>query len=453
MIYNFLKILIRVTLKVFFSKKVIHNKQNIPTDGPLIIVANHPGTFLDPLIIAVSLNRKVHFLAKGDMFKNGITKWIFKQFNMIPVFRAQDDASKMGQNKQTFVKCFEHLEKNGVILIFPEGLSITEKKLKPIKTGAARIALGAEERNDFLLGVKVLPIGINYENPHQFRKDVFVNIGEAIEVLKFKETFHTSDKEASRELTSAIKASLSNLIIDIDDKKQEVLSDAIYNLLKSQILMENPSLESNKLEDFNYQKNISEAVAYFAKHQKQRFNSIYYRVRNYSQALASLNIKDKVLAEKENPRPLFIRVLVTFLKLTLGLPIFIYGFIHNYLPFVTSPFLTKKINQEDQYQGPITMVIGMFLYLILYAIFTVCMYFFTQNWIITVLYLASLPISGMLAYWYSQNISNLSNKWKYISLFYKRNNVVSKLVLERKALIQEIEKGREEFLSLKEVNL
>lgn len=446
MIYSILKALIRITMSVFFNKKIVHAKNNIPEDGPLIIVANHPGTFLDPFVIAASVNRQVYFLAKGAMFKGRFVKWIFKQFNMIPVYRAQDDASKMGQNTQTFEKCYEHLENNGVILIFPEGISITEKKLKPIKTGAARISLGAEERNDFKLGVKILPIGLNYENPHQFRKDVFVNIGEAINVSDLKESYHTNEIEASKVLTEQIKSSLSSLIIDIDDKRQEVLTDAIYNLHKSQMHLEDPTLSSDKLEDFNYQKNIAEAVAYFAKYQKARFNKIYYRVRNYSQAIEFLKIDDQVLEEKTTQQPLAIRILFTAFKLIIGLPIFLYGFIHNYLPFALSPILTKKISKELEYQGPISMVIGMFLYLILYTVFAICMFCMTQNWIVTILYLISLPLTGMLAYWYAENITNISNKWKYISLFYKKNSTISKLVLERKALIMEIEKGRGEYL-------
>ena len=133
--------------------------------------------------------------------------------------------------------------------------------------------------------------------------------------------------------------------IDIDDKRQEMLTDAIYKLHKSQLHMENPSLASDKLEDFNYQKNIAEAVAYFAKYQKARFNALYYRVRNYSQAIEFLKIDDRVLEEKTTQKPLAIRVLILALKLIVGLPIFLYGFIHNYLPFALSPILTKKIKE------------------------------------------------------------------------------------------------------------
>jgi hypothetical protein len=298
--------------------------------------------------------------------------------------------------------------------------------------------------------VKILPIGINYENPHQFRKDVFVNIGEAISLDEYKGSYSKSEIDASNQLTGNIRSALSDLIINIDDKRQEILSEAIYNLHKSQIQLENPSMTTDKLEDFNYQKNISEAVAYFAKYQKERFNTIYYRVRNYSQALEKLKIDDKVLSEKVKQTPLPLRIIFTILKLVIGLPIFLYGFIHNFLPFTLSPILTKKINNELEYRGPIAMVIGMLLYLILYTIFTICMFCMTSNWVLTIIYLFSLPITGMLAYWYSQNVNSFSNKWKYITLFYKKNSTISKLVLESKVLIGEIEKGREEYWRLNE---
>jgi glycerol-3-phosphate O-acyltransferase/dihydroxyacetone phosphate acyltransferase len=121
-------------------------------------------------------------LAKGELFKGKLAQWMLPKLNMIPVYRKQDDPNQMDKNAATFEKCFEHLERGGAILMFPEGTSITERKLRPIKTGAARIVLGAEERNDFNLGVKVITIGLNYENPHRFNRTLFVNIDKAIDV-------------------------------------------------------------------------------------------------------------------------------------------------------------------------------------------------------------------------------------------------------------------------------
>lgn len=161
MLYSLLKVLMRITVRVFFRNVTVRNMELIPKSGPLLVLANHPSTFMDPILIASMLKRKVYFLAKGELFKGSFLTWLFSRLNMIPVYRKQDDPSQMNKNKDTFVKCFEHLEKGGAILMFPEGTSITERKLRPIKTGAARIVLGAEARNDFKLGIQIFNIGLN----------------------------------------------------------------------------------------------------------------------------------------------------------------------------------------------------------------------------------------------------------------------------------------------------
>ncbi|MEI6596571.1 MAG: 1-acyl-sn-glycerol-3-phosphate acyltransferase, partial [Bacteroidota bacterium] len=173
MIYSFIKLVLKGTIRIFFRSVHISNANFIPSQGPLIILANHPSTFMDPIIIAAIVKQKIYFLGKGELFKGAIANWILPKLNIIPVYRKQDDPSQLNKNADTFKKCYEHLEKGGVLLIFPEGLSITERKLKPIKPGSSHIALGAEARNDFKLDLKIVNIGLNYENQHQFNRDVF----------------------------------------------------------------------------------------------------------------------------------------------------------------------------------------------------------------------------------------------------------------------------------------
>ena len=180
MLYGILRLLFRLTFKAFFRNVHQHRPELMPNKGPLIVCANHPGAFLDPALIATLLDTEVFFLAKGSVFKGAFAKWFFPKLNMIPVYRQQDDPSMMHKNQETFEKCFEHLGKGGTILLFPEGISITERKLRPIKTGAARIALGAEAKFANQLGVKIACMGLNYDNPHAFRRDVYVSYSEAI---------------------------------------------------------------------------------------------------------------------------------------------------------------------------------------------------------------------------------------------------------------------------------
>lgn len=235
MIYKVLKVLIKLTMFFFFKKRIVRGAENIPASGPTILVANHPVTFLDPLLVAVATKRQVHFLAKGAMFKNGLIRAIFKSFNMIPIYRAQDNPSDMSKNQDTFHFCYEHLEKGGLILIFPEGISVTDRTLKPLKTGVARIALGAEAKNKFKLGVKIIPIGLTYEGPHEFRKDVLINIGESIILDQNRLIYEKDDREAVRVLTNQIAQDVGALSLNLESDDETKAADFLLteNALKN----------------------------------------------------------------------------------------------------------------------------------------------------------------------------------------------------------------------------
>lgn len=65
MLYAILRFLFKITGRVFFSNITIRNKELIPRSGPLIVVANHPSAFMDPIVIATIFERNLYFLGKG----------------------------------------------------------------------------------------------------------------------------------------------------------------------------------------------------------------------------------------------------------------------------------------------------------------------------------------------------------------------------------------------------
>lgn len=191
----------------------------------------------------------------------------------------------MSKNEDTFLKCYEHLERGGVILIFPEGTSITERKLRPVKTGAARIALGAEARNEFALGVQVLTIGLNYVNPHKFNRDVFVNLEEPIRVGDFKSLHEENGSKASQELTETIRVQLERLIIAVNDAHSDELVKNVELLYKSKRLKELGFSEKDKEADFELTKKIVEVIQYYLENKTERSDAMRNRIQDYLRRL------------------------------------------------------------------------------------------------------------------------------------------------------------------------
>jgi 1-acyl-sn-glycerol-3-phosphate acyltransferase len=146
-VVQLLKILIQAGLWLFCHKIHIKNKQLFKTKGPLLIIANHPNSFLDALIIGSYYNRRVYFLARGDAFKKPIHRFFLESLNMIPVYRLREGKEYLHLNDYTFNKSIDLLSKGYALLIFIEGTCINSHELQPFKKGTARILEGIQKLN------------------------------------------------------------------------------------------------------------------------------------------------------------------------------------------------------------------------------------------------------------------------------------------------------------------
>ncbi len=443
MLYKILKLLMQGTTRVFFRSITIKNKEAIPGNGPLIILANHPSTFMDPIVIASIVNREVFFLGKGELFKGAFAKWLLPKLNIIPVYRKQDDPTQMNKNTDTFNKCYEHLEKGGVLLIFPEGVSITERKLKPIKTGASRIALGAEARNDFKLGVRIVNIGLNYADQHKFNRDLFINVHNAIPVTAFADEFKKDEFNAAEEITEEIRKQMERLVISIQDKRVDNLVKDIETLYKHQLKQERGVSGHDTETEFSITQNIVKAVDYYSEINPSFVEAMRVRIKNYFEQLEAFNIEDEDISRNRSNDSFFRSNTKSFFFLIIGFPFYLYGLINNYLPFEIPALFAKK---AKDFRGAIGMVVGMFTFLIFDTAQILLVHHFFHRPLLTLAYAISLPLSGFFTYYYWHTFDKIRAKWFLIMLFYKRSAGIANLIAERESIIAEFEKIRTDFL-------
>ena len=143
MLYHILKIPLIPTWKTYFKSIHFHNKTAVPSSGPIILAVNHTSAFMDPVLIAVLSKRTFHFLARGEAFNSKLSRIFYASLNMLPLYRPEISPDDMHKNKFVFTKCFEHLKSGNAIMMFPEGFSKTERRLRPIKTRYFEVSIGS----------------------------------------------------------------------------------------------------------------------------------------------------------------------------------------------------------------------------------------------------------------------------------------------------------------------
>lgn len=436
MIYPFLKSIVRIALKVYFKKIHIKGLDNIPTRGPFLVVANHPSSFLDPMSIAVLIPQKISFLAKATMFNNKIVASILRGLNLVPIYRASDNPEMLNKNQEVFNACYQKLTNDGVIMIFPEGTSESERKLRKIKTGAARIALGTAQENDFNVNVKILPVGLNYTKSSRFKSEVFIEFGEPIEAKDYFDAYQENEIETAKALTTDIEKSITDLIINIDKEEYEILMGQVESLYKHHLL--NQETNKNPFNEIQISKGIYDAIKYYQTKDAPKFKNLQTEIDDYFNNLNELNLSDKTIKDGLQRKNFWKYILKSSLILVLGFPFWLFGYINSFIPYKTPRFLALLITKSEAFYGALLMSIGTFSFLIFYSLIVFFVAHFSDSILITIAYAISLPLCGFFTIYYARIARKFYYNWKFITRFFSKQKLVLELVSQRNNITKEL---------------
>lgn len=185
----------------------------VPRSGAVLLVANHTNMAMDPALVATAARRPVHFLAKATLFEQPVVRILLRAVGAIPIYRKTDDPSLLRQNEAVFRAVHAALGDGDAVGIFPEGKSHSDPALAPIKTGAARIALGAAASCGG--SFPIIPVGLVFRRKEEFRSEALVVVGATIAWEDLSRR-GPSDAEAVRELTRRIDEELRAVTVNLE---------------------------------------------------------------------------------------------------------------------------------------------------------------------------------------------------------------------------------------------
>ena len=222
MLRRVLRSLLTLALRIFFRRVEIRGREDVPADGPVIFVVNHPNGLVDPVFLLAFAPRPVAFLAKEPLFRMPVVGFFVRALDSIPVHRRQDPGADLARNAETFAAARALLGRGGAIAIFPEGASHADPKLRPARTGAARIALAAAARvgEAPTARIRIVPAGLYYTSRARFRSGVLVTFGPPIEVPVLElAAGEEPPRDPVRALTGDIERALDALTLQADSRE------------------------------------------------------------------------------------------------------------------------------------------------------------------------------------------------------------------------------------------
>lgn len=356
MLYSFVRPLAALSLRHYYRKIDLALKERIPQDKPVILAANHPTAFIEPCILACFLDRPLYFLVRGDFFQKSLYNRLLRALHMLPVYRMKDGGyQNIKQNYATFEACFQALSERKTMMILAEGRCIHEKRLRPLRKGAARVALGALDKQSSVEEVYIVPVGVNFAYADRSLSDVMIRFGEPILASAYRQEYDTNPNGAITNLTDELAARLARHVIHIDRAEDEMLVEYLLRIYRNQHPRPDRPTITHDEQPLLAEKTIVDTVNELPATERTKLRELTYE---YFTRLEWLRLDDAALAGHYRP------AMRKTLRLLLLLPTIIAALPWHLPPLLTAHFIAgTKIKSLEFYQ-PVQWVAVTVLYLI-----------------------------------------------------------------------------------------
>ena len=427
----------RLALRIFFRHIEVEGAERVPLDRPVVFVLNHPNGLVDPVFLLCLAPRRVSFLAKAPLFRMPVISSLVRALDSLPVYRRQDKGSDPARNRETFEAARALLARGGTIAICPEGVSHNDTQLKPLKTGAARIALGAASAGAGM-DVRVVPVGLYYTAKKTFRSSALLYFGEPLRVepVVLKED-GDPPREAAQALSDRIRDALLKITLNVEHEEPLQLinrAEKIYTA-EEQSGVRSPNLKRELM----LRRRFVEGYAFHRVHQPERLAALVARLRRYEEELKQAGLDPHELSPPTSTRAVITHLLERLIVFLLLLPFALLGTIVHYPVYWFSGFLvTGIIKAEDDVVSTFKIIAAMLLFPLTWiGVALLC--FQWLGWLAALVSLLVVPVSGFVAIRFAEEWENFIGGAKAIIYFIKRRWFFKRLLVERRVIREEIE--------------
>jgi glycerol-3-phosphate O-acyltransferase / dihydroxyacetone phosphate acyltransferase len=441
--------LISIALRLFFRRIEVSGAERVPLSSvPLIFVLNHPNGLIDPALVFCAFPRRVSFLAASTLFRLPVIGSLLRVVEALPLYRRVDASHDATRNIQTFNACHELLRLGRCIALFPEGVSHDSTHLLPLKTGAARIALGAisvsqpavdSPAKQEAIPLSIVPVGLYYTSKTSFRGEALLRFGVPLEVSPVA---LDEDGEPPRHevqlLSKRIETALREVTLNTDTdaeleevKRAEELFSSLY---------ESIAFRQTLHETFNTLRRLAEGLRLIRAHAPDRVKRLRERIDRYERELRSIGITPDALSISAHSRGyVFRHFLLRSLLIALLSPLAVFGALVHFPAYLLSNLLAWRYRTRGPDSiAPTVKILAAIVLMPMTWLAVSALSFFWWGWRASVLTLPLVVLTGYVALRVFEELYEMRGWFKSVLVLLRRRGLFLRLLLERRTLHQEI---------------
>lgn len=383
---------------------------------------------MDGVLLSVLLRCKLSLLARGDVFKKPTANKALRSMRLLPIYRMEDGAGneQAAKNQQTFNECYEIFRKNGMVLIFPEGYCVSERRLRPMKKGAAKMAFEAIEKYPEM-DLQVIPVGMNYSNSGHFREEVCINFGHPIAVQSYMELLKEGKQnKAITDFNTKLFEDLEREMVIIKDPSNDQVGNQYLLMARNQYKPAFFGFFKKTKKRFLAEKRAANDLNHLSETNPESFETFRNNISNYFETLKNLKIKDKYFAI-----PVFEKILYLIFTIVFAVTALV-GLLLNFIPVRMAKNIAgakvKKIEFYDSVYMGSAAIIGIIYSLLLIII---CIGF--MGWVGVFMGIGIRLLGYLFLFW--QEAAFNTKYWYIVLLTRKGRSMRNSLHSQRKFIL------------------
>jgi 1-acyl-sn-glycerol-3-phosphate acyltransferase len=408
-------------------------------DGPVLVVANHPNSIADALVIFCVAGRRVRPLARAPLFTRAVVGQVLRDLGALPVYRPQDDPTLVGRNESTFDAAIAALRQGDAVLVFPEGVSHSQPELAPLKTGAARIALRAEEAHGWTLGLVIVPVGLTYRRKSFFRGEAAAFLGESFLASAYRAAYERDPAACVRDLTTAMAAALEAVLPRLASAEDEALLDAAEALYRADRESEGGGETPKLAERLPRLQLFAAGMEWLRAHDAPRFEHLAAAVRSYRYRLSRLGLDAGELPLRGTARETLQALGVDALLTVIGLPLAVLGVAVWYLPYIIPRLVVNWRPPAYEARASVKLATALAAFPIAYVTWLVLAWK-GLGWAGFLPAALLLPIAGLVTLHWREHWADLREELEFWLRALGRHGLTAQLRARRHALANAIDR-------------
>jgi hypothetical protein len=316
----------------------------------------------------------------------------------------------MRENLGAIGRYIELLGQGRATAIFPEGVSQDSLQLAPVRSGAARIALGAEAAGDFTLGLRLVPVGLQFEPRRKFRGEAFVRFGKPILVADLASLYSTRPREALGELTGRIRNALEDLAVHVDRGERAWLVERLSEVYYARIRRTGLLATGRRGLEGELRYRMAACLNYFSETDEEVVREVERSLVRYDRLREAAGVRRRLIEEPSYLLSGALAPVQAGLEILIGFVPALFGLLTGGPPYLLTRSLARRLASRNRHLPSLSILhilIGAVAFPVVWGLWTYVAWRFTGARVAVILAALVVP-TGLYALFFAHRAAKLA---------------------------------------------